>query len=99
MQDEYGNYLFDEYGHPIVVQQAKGPSVGIPGTPTPPPPVSSLIPLRDDSGNIIVDDFGQIIYVDGSGGTAGVPPPASAAASGAIGMAGVGQGGIGKPVQ
>ncbi len=63
LEDENGNLVVDEFGHPIVVQQPSGPG-------QPPPPVSTLIPLVDDDGNIIRDDTGQIIYVDGGGSVA-----------------------------
>lgn len=75
LTDEFGNLVTDEFGHPIVITQPIGPPS--PGTtPTPPPPVTGLIPLRDDSGNIIVDDFGQPILVEGSGGPVPTPPAA-----------------------
>ncbi len=64
LEDEYGNLVTDEFGHPIVVQQqpsAAGPS----GPIQPPPAASTLIPLVDDDGNVIRDDSGNIIYVDG----------------------------------
>jgi hypothetical protein len=62
LTDENGNLITDEFGHPIVVQQPIGPVT--PVTPLPPPPVSNLIPLRDDSGNIIVGDDGKPFLVE-----------------------------------
>jgi hypothetical protein len=72
LTDEYGNLVTDEFGHPMVISQPVGTSQA------PLPLVSSLIPLRDDSGNIIVGDDGQPILVEGAGaagGTGGGPTP------------------------
>lgn len=60
LTDQNGNLITDEFGHPFVIVQRP-----IVGPSEPPPPVSSLIPLRDDSGNIMLDDSGNIIYVEG----------------------------------
>lgn len=62
LTDEYGNLITDTYGHPIVITQPIGPADG--GI-VPPSPISGLIPLRDDSGNIIVGDDGLPILVEG----------------------------------
>lgn len=64
LTDEFGNLITDEFGHPIVITQPIGP-VDPGTTPTPPPPVTGLVPLRDDSGNIIIGDDGQPFMVEG----------------------------------
>ena len=76
LTDEDGNLLTDEFGHPIVISQPLGPAA--PGT-APPPLVTQLIPLRDDSGNIIVGDDGQPFMVEGTGGSVPAPPTAPTA--------------------
>lgn len=92
LTDEDGNLITDEFGHPIVITQPVGPVS--PGTPpTPPPPVAGLVPLRDDSGNIIVGDDGLPFMVEGTEGT-GVPP-VTPDQSGAIGQMAIGVGAIG----
>lgn len=89
LTDENGNLITDEFGHPIVITQPVGPSTA------PPPLVTGLVPLRDDSGNIIIGDDGQPFMVEGSPGI-GVPP-VTPDQSGAIGEMGIGVGAIGVP--